>query len=345
MSRRPGCDEVAVVIPSRNRWPLLRTAIASALAQERVDVHVLVVDDGSTDLTPSELAALDESRLSVLRDDRPQGVSAARNRGLAHVTAPWVAFLDDDDVWAPGHLAAMFDALHASGVDPAEVGVVFSGNLVLDRNRYVTDVAPAAPVDDVRASLRTRNLVGGPSRVMARTDAVRAVGAFEVGFSITADWDLWLRIVPEREVVRSPELLVGYMHHDGNMHRDGKRLLAELAALQAKHRWKPARRGAGLFSNALPYYVAWTYRMGGQRFRAARWYVRSFRSQGTRRDLARAVSALLGERLTELSGLRERTTVDPSLGGWLEQVREAERDTTTALPTLLDVRGGSHVAP
>src|SRR4029453_19265909 len=97
--RRPGetrgPGSVAVVIPTRDRWPLLRTAVASALAQEDVEAQVVVVDDGSADETAGELQAVSDPRLLVLRHDRPRGVSAARNLGLSRVTATWVAFLDD----------------------------------------------------------------------------------------------------------------------------------------------------------------------------------------------------------------------------------------------------------
>ena len=130
--RGHGVDEVAVVIPSRNRWQFLRTALASALAQRGVDVGVVVVDDGSIGRTPGELGALHDERVQVLRRERPEGVSAARNLGLVHVTAPWVAFLDDDDVWAPRHLSAMLDAVRVSELDPERVGLVFSGHLDVD---------------------------------------------------------------------------------------------------------------------------------------------------------------------------------------------------------------------
>ena len=137
--RRPGeargPGSVAVVIPTRDRWPLLRTAVASALAQEDVDAQVVVVDDGSVDETARELEAVSDPRLLVLHHDRPRGVSAARNLGLSRVTATWVAFLDDDDVWAPRYLASMLDAARVSELDAERVGLVYSGQLLLALTR------------------------------------------------------------------------------------------------------------------------------------------------------------------------------------------------------------------
>jgi glycosyltransferase involved in cell wall biosynthesis len=336
---RQGLDEIAVVIPSRDRWPLLRTAIAGALAQEDVDVQVIVVDDGSTDRTPAELAALDDPRLRVLRNDRPLGVAAARNVGLAQVTAPWVAFLDDDDVWAPAHLASMIRAVRTGEVARERVGLVFSGHIDVDRDRRATGISRAEPAEAIREGLKRFNLVGGPSRVLLDTEAVRQVGGFDADLSIVADWDLWVRLVAEYEVVRSPGIFVGYMRHPGNMHLDADRLLDEITALQHKHGWERSATIRPLPDDTMAFHIAATYRRNGRRFRAARWYLRSFRARGARRDLGRAVGVLLGERLIELSGLRERTPVDdPSFGRWLEQVNEAERATTFGLPALPGVR-------
>src|SRR5690348_6592887 len=73
--------DASIVIPTRNRWPLLSTAaLPGALAQEDVSFEVIVVDDGSTDETPErleELAARDP-RLRVVRHERSHGVAQAR---------------------------------------------------------------------------------------------------------------------------------------------------------------------------------------------------------------------------------------------------------------------------
>jgi GT2 family glycosyltransferase len=296
---------------------------------------VIVVDDGSLDSTAEELRGLEHARLHVLRNERPEGVAAARNHGLAHVSAPWVAFLDDDDVWAPGFLAAMLGALRIAESDREEAGLVYSGHLTVDSERRVTGVSPAPPPEIARSGMDRFNFIGCPSRVLARTEAVRGAGGFDVRLAIVADWDLWLRMMAKCAVVRCPEVLVGYMRHPGNMHLDADRFLEELAFMQRKHGWHTRRPLAG---DMLPSFVAEAYRASGRRVRAARWYLRAFRVQRTRRDLARAVGVLLGERIIELSGLREQTVVDPSLCGWLDRVREAERATTTGLPAVAAVR-------
>jgi glycosyltransferase involved in cell wall biosynthesis len=307
-----------------------------------VCVSVIVVDDGSTE-APVDVDALHDERVRMLRDDWPAGVATARNRGLAHVTAPWVAFLDDDDVWAPDYLSTALDAIAASRLDRGRVGLVYSGHLDLDSRHEVTAVSRAAPAASIRAGLERMNLVGCPSRVLLSTTAVRTAGGFDPRFSILADWDLWVRVVARYEVVRNDELLVGYTHHAANMHRNAEGLIAEFRLLRQKYGWGPAKSRDAVFGDLLPAYVAAAHRANGQRLRAARWYVRSYRSRGAPRDLGRAVGALLGERVVRFSRLGRRPTVDPALGRWLDAVHAVDRTAPTGRATFAGPRRDSRV--
>jgi hypothetical protein len=345
-ARSQRLEDVAVVIPTRDRWPLLRVALASALIQEYVNVNVLVVDDGSVDSTRTELDTLHDAGVQVLRHDRPLGVSAARNLGLQHVQAPWVAFLDDDDVWAPGYLKAMLAAARTTGATSQRLGLVFSGHLQINPQWEVLGASPPPTLEAVHLDMNRFNPIGCPSRVLLRTEAVRQTGGFDERLSIVADWDLWVRILADYQVVRCPELLVGYMLHPGNMHLDADQFLHELAVIQEKYGWNPRPSRASMRAELMgpgdtaPAFVAAAYRARGRRVRAAGWYLRAFRMYGLRRDLGRAVGVLLGERFIDITGLRDRKTVDPSLGLWLELVRQAERGTTEGLPSLARLHGG-----
>ena len=90
-----------VVIPTRDRPQLLRRALATALRQVDVIAEIIIVDDGGS--VPSALPVTGGS-LRVLRKDRSEGVSAARNHGIEAARGEWVAFLDDDYHWAPTKL-------------------------------------------------------------------------------------------------------------------------------------------------------------------------------------------------------------------------------------------------
>lgn len=98
-------DLVSVVIPTFNRAYCLPGAIDSVLAQTHGDIELIIVDDGSTDGTEGLLQKkyAGDRRIRYLRQEN-QGVSAARNLGLARAKGHYIALLDSDDVWMPWKL-------------------------------------------------------------------------------------------------------------------------------------------------------------------------------------------------------------------------------------------------
>ncbi len=105
-------DDISVVIPTYNRSALAVRAIETAVGQTVPAAEVIVVDDGSTDDTPEVLAGY-EAPVRIVRQENG-GSSAARNRGVAEATRPWIAFLDSDDVWRPDHLEQSLAAMSAT---------------------------------------------------------------------------------------------------------------------------------------------------------------------------------------------------------------------------------------
>lgn len=111
----PGTRTVSVIIPTFNRAAAVRAAIDSALSQEPAPDEVIVIDDGSTDSTPETLASYGDRIVAIRRENG--GAGAARNTGIARATGDWLAFLDSDDLWLPGRLAALHRDLDQAGAD------------------------------------------------------------------------------------------------------------------------------------------------------------------------------------------------------------------------------------
>lgn len=99
---------ISVVIPAFNAEKYLAEAVESVLAQGHPELEVVVVDDGSTDLT----ATLADRLLAVRLVRRPhRGQAAARNAGVAQCHGELLAFLDADDLWTEGKLRCQLAAL------------------------------------------------------------------------------------------------------------------------------------------------------------------------------------------------------------------------------------------
>ena len=313
--------DVTVVVPTRDRWPLLRRALRSALGQLETDVEVVVVDDGSADETPARLAELGDPRVRVLRHESSEGVARARNDGIAAARGTWVAFLDDDDLWSPRKLRASLDAAAAAGGGWAYGAAVIAGpDLVVRRPQH-----PPPPAQVVESLLVT-NRLGGPSNVMARTELVRELGGFDETLSTFADWDLWIRLARAGPPAASEEVLVAFVQHGENMLAvGGDDVLPEFERLAAKH--EAACRAAGVEFGSL-WLMSWralAHREAGRRVPAAGVYVRDAVRNRSRRSAVRAAGALLGERTMGWGQRRARGGL-PSLP-WLQEARrEAAAD-------------------
>ena len=96
----------SVVIPVYNRALELRRALLSVIAQTEQDFEIIVVDDGSVDDPASTVNAIGDPRISLLVQQN-RGGAAARNAGIDAARGRLIAFLDSDDTFLPGHLAAM----------------------------------------------------------------------------------------------------------------------------------------------------------------------------------------------------------------------------------------------
>jgi glycosyltransferase involved in cell wall biosynthesis len=96
----------SVVIPVYNRADVVAEAIRSVLAQSEQDFEIVVVDDGSSDDPAPAVAAFADPRIRFHRQANSGG-GAARNAGIDLARGTFIAFLDSDDAYLPGHLAAM----------------------------------------------------------------------------------------------------------------------------------------------------------------------------------------------------------------------------------------------
>lgn len=221
---------VSVVIPTHNRLDLLAQTLRSVLVQDLQELEAIVVDDASEDATSTWLEQLRDPRVRSVRHDAPRGVAAARNTGSAIARAPWLAFVDDDDLWTPDKLTAQLAAADAHGAAWA-----FGGGIKFLPGPRLFEVAPADPAEV--PLLPWRNTVpGGGSNVIVRRRVLEAVGGFDTEDDIVADWDMWIRLlaVGRPAVVRRP--VVAYRLHDDNMSGDVSRMLAGIRAVDERYR-------------------------------------------------------------------------------------------------------------
>lgn len=202
---------ISIIMPCHNGATTIVEAISSVQAQTFADWELIVVDDGSQDRSAEIAQNIDDARIKVIVQSN-QGAAGARNRGLGAASGDFIAFLDSDDAWEPVFLERMFDAL-----EPHEDAVLaYCGwqNLGVTGGRGKPFVPPDYdPLD------RSEVLLGGcrwPIHgVLVRRSALERAGGFDVTLRTSEDYDLWFRVAPQGRLVRVPEVLAYYRHHDG----------------------------------------------------------------------------------------------------------------------------------
>lgn len=186
--RRP---QVSVVMPTYERARLIGRAIASVLDQSYDDLELIVVDDGSTDDTDQVVASFGDDRVRYIRHETNRHASAARNTGIAHSVAGYLAFLDDDDEWMPTKLSAQMELMRDA---PPEVGLVYCWMDYYDGGgRVVSEVHPTLRGEVFERVLDKQRLAGCPT-LLVRRSVVDDVGGFDESLPRGNDGDFIRRV-------------------------------------------------------------------------------------------------------------------------------------------------------
>ena len=196
----------------------------------------------------------------------------ARNAGIEAARGEWIAFLDDDDAWAPTKLRAQLEAARAADADFAYAGVVTVD--VAGRALY-TSAAP--PPEGLTAQTIAKSAIpAGSSNVLVRTSLLRRLGGFDEQLRNMEDWDLWIRLTAAGTAAAVPEILVACLEHRGGKALTSPReAFAKLEYLERKHSERTAEHGVAFDRVAFTHYVAWLQLRRQRRGSAARVYLRS----------------------------------------------------------------------
>jgi glycosyltransferase involved in cell wall biosynthesis len=234
--------DVSVVVPTRNRSALLAMTVRSVLRQKDVTLEVIVVDEASTDDTPAVVSALADDRIRMIRHSKPLGVATARNHGATEARGEWLAFLDDDDLWAADKLAQQLNSAREANRD-----WVYAGSVNIIDFQIVHGRPPLPPIDVVAALPKYDAVPGGGSNVIVQRTTWLRAGPFDARLRNTEDWEMWIRLSKLGLPAWVCHPLVARRLHRSNSSLDtteivrGTRLIEELHHTTADwarlHRW------------------------------------------------------------------------------------------------------------
>ncbi|MGF2035172.1 MAG: glycosyltransferase family A protein [Nostoc sp. CmiVER01] len=209
--------KVSVVIPAYNSLKYLPATMESVLRQTFNDFEVILVNDGSSDNTENWVSQIADPRVKLITQEN-QGLSGARNTGIAHASGKYIAFLDADDLWEPTKLEKQVLCLEEN----SEIGLVYTWVALIDENGNSTGrVFKNYAENDVWHQIIEHNIVESGSVAMVRRQCFETCGVFDRNLrSFVEDWDMWLRIASRYPFKVLKEPLVYYRQHSTSASRN-----------------------------------------------------------------------------------------------------------------------------
>jgi hypothetical protein len=230
--------KISVIMPTRNRAPFLREALASVMAQRHQNLEMVVIDDGSEDETPDVLAAIDDPRLRVLRTTG-LGESVARNMGLDAATGEILTFLDDDNLMDAGWLHAVAWAFDRW----PDTQLLYGARIVEDAPAMRSEPSGALPNLDWDVFDRRRLEQGNyiDMNVMALRAGLPDC-RFDEDLHSSIDWQLMLELSARHDPLELPALACVYRTYAPNRVCDVPERLEYNRRVRARvHRTRPMR--------------------------------------------------------------------------------------------------------
>jgi glycosyltransferase involved in cell wall biosynthesis len=212
-----------IIIPLYNKQNSITNTLRSVTNQSIHDFEVLVINDGSTDLSIQkvhEFIQVDQRILLIHKENG--GVCTARNLGIEKSNNSFISFLDADDYWEPTYLEEQLRLIHdfpkaamwGMNFAPVSNGIVEKLYTGLPENYrgYVTDYFTSGRVSDLFCS----------SSVVVRKEAFNVAGMFDTRIRFSEDLDMWYRIILNFPVAFDARIFVYYDQDTENraMHKD-----------------------------------------------------------------------------------------------------------------------------
>jgi glycosyltransferase involved in cell wall biosynthesis len=209
---------ISIIMPCHNAADHLSASVGSVLEQTFADWELIAIDDGSSDGTLAWLQAQADTRIRT-QSQSNQGVSTARNAGLAAARGDYVAFLDADDTWSPDFLETMLAALQTR---PAAVLAYCGWQHLRPSGNHGEPFIPPDYETPHKAEALLASCRWPIHAALVRREAVLAADGFDSTLKNAEDFALWLRVGTTAPIVQVPKVLAFYHQHEGEQASDNR---------------------------------------------------------------------------------------------------------------------------
>ncbi len=214
----------SVIIPLYNKEKYIQNTIQSVLNQHFNDFEIIVVNDGSTDLSGKKVTEINDSRIHYFETEN-QGVSEARNYGVKQSKGKFICFLDADDYWYPHFLSEVYKyILKFPEQKVFATAIEFEiKNKAVYPSYSIDKSGDYKIVNYFEASLKESVLFTSAS-VFERS-VFEVVGYFNPKYKSGQDTDLWVRVGLNFPIVFIKKICVRYIYDAKSLSRSRKKIL------------------------------------------------------------------------------------------------------------------------
>lgn len=224
---------VSMVMAVHNGEKFLKDTLNYALAQTYSNLELIIVNDGSTDMTKQILDEIKDQRVKVIHLEQNRGAANALNLGIKEANGQWIAIQDADDNSYPTRIEEQVKYIqkHPQLVGVGTLVKCISGDAhvpddvykgwTISRNYHIS-----------RKDIRKIAFWCCPlthSSVMFSKSVFWEVGGYDPSYEIAYDYDLWLKLLEKGEMEKVPKILIEYRIQMGSLsHKNGAAMIHEI---------------------------------------------------------------------------------------------------------------------
>ena len=196
---------VSVIIPVYNRFELAKEAVSSVLGQTFRSLELIIVDDGSTDMTPILATYFrEDTRVKYIRINHSGMPGFVRNKGVETAKGKYLAFLDSDDLWMESKLEKQVVFLGKNSA----IKVVHTREAWVRNGKTISQAGfNHRRFGDIFSDALEKCIIG-PSTVLLESNLYRELRGFRDDLEIAEDYELWLRLADSNSIGYIDEPLI-----------------------------------------------------------------------------------------------------------------------------------------
>jgi glycosyltransferase involved in cell wall biosynthesis len=217
-----GIPQISVLLPVYNGGEYLKQSLQSVLTQSIPDIEILIIDDCSTDESFAYLQSIEDSRITLFKNEQNRGLFYNLNFLISQSKSPLIKLWAQDDIMYPQCLSS-FVAFHKQYPD---IGFSYSGRDIIDqygtiKENMKVDDTPTIISTALHAKIAyyTGSIAGNIANVCISKKALDKVGLFNEQMLISADFDMWVRLAKEHDTGFLREKLIQLRDHDKQLSR------------------------------------------------------------------------------------------------------------------------------